>query len=158
MKLNRYEVSEKGSRAGEIGTIGNRTFRLEGRPENNGIRDNNGFYPWALNLSNSRFAAQGITPTAAQSAAAFIDCYATMQPISDGLSNLRALLRDDNNRRVLLDAVNNEVNRLRGGKVSEDGVKSGFDAKEEGRSGEDGHVQKQDHIADFQEMAALAYQ
>ncbi len=70
VKLNRYEVKELGSRAGEIGTIGNRTFRLEGRPEGNGIRDANGFYPWALNLSNSRFAAQGITPTAAQSAAA----------------------------------------------------------------------------------------
>ncbi|MDP3069377.1 MAG: TonB-dependent receptor plug domain-containing protein [Opitutaceae bacterium] len=70
VKLNRYEVAEKGSRAGEVGTIGNRTFRLEGRPENNGVRDNNGFYPWALNLSNSRFAAQGITPSAAQSASA----------------------------------------------------------------------------------------
>ncbi|MSU66640.1 MAG: hypothetical protein EXS38_11180 [Opitutus sp.] len=70
VKLNRYEVAEKGSRAGEVGTIGNRTFRLEGRPEANGVRDNNGFYPWALNLSNSRFAAQGVTPTAAQSASA----------------------------------------------------------------------------------------
>ncbi|MBL9189712.1 MAG: TonB-dependent receptor plug domain-containing protein [Opitutaceae bacterium] len=70
VKLNRYEVLESGSRAGEIGTIGNRTFRLEGRPENNGIRDANGFYPWALALSNSRFAAQGITPTAQQSAQA----------------------------------------------------------------------------------------
>ncbi len=70
VKVNRYEVAENGSRAGEVGTIGNRTFRLEGRPENNGVRDNNGFYPWALNLSNSRFAAQGITPTAAQSASA----------------------------------------------------------------------------------------
>ncbi|MBI4626509.1 MAG: hypothetical protein HY736_25235, partial [Verrucomicrobia bacterium] len=70
VKINRYEVAENGSRAGEVGTIGNRTFRLEGRPENNGVRDNNGFYPWALNLSNSRFAAQGITPTAAQSASA----------------------------------------------------------------------------------------
>jgi hypothetical protein len=70
VKINRYEVAEKGSRAGEVGTIGNRTFRLEGRPENNGVRDANGFYPWALELSNSRFAAQGITPTAAQSASA----------------------------------------------------------------------------------------
>lgn len=70
VKLNKYEVRENDTRAGEVGTIGNRTFRLEGRPENNGVRDNNGFYPWALNLSNSRFAAQGITPTAAQSAAA----------------------------------------------------------------------------------------
>ena len=70
VKINRYETAEKGSRAGEVGTIGNRTFRLEGRPENNGVRDANGFYPWALALSNSRFAAQGITPTAAQSASA----------------------------------------------------------------------------------------
>jgi outer membrane receptor protein involved in Fe transport len=66
VKINRYEVLEQGSRAGEIGTIGNRTFRLEGRPENNGIRDNNGFYPWALNLAQSRFAFQGVTPTTAQ--------------------------------------------------------------------------------------------
>jgi outer membrane receptor protein involved in Fe transport len=70
VKINRYEVLEEGSRAGEIGTLGNRTFRLEGRPENNGVRDANGFYPWALALSNRRFAAQGITPTAAQSNAA----------------------------------------------------------------------------------------
>jgi hypothetical protein len=70
VKLNKYEVRENDSRAGEVGTIGNRTFRLEGRPENNGVRDNNGFYPWALNLSNSRFAAQGITPTPQQSAQA----------------------------------------------------------------------------------------
>jgi outer membrane receptor protein involved in Fe transport len=70
VKINRYETKELGSRAGEVGTIGNRTFRLEGRPENNGVRDNNGFYPWALNVSNLRFAAQGITPTAAQSASA----------------------------------------------------------------------------------------
>jgi len=70
VKLNKYETREDGSRAGEIGTLGNRTFRLEGRPENNGLRDNNGFYPWALALSNRRFAAQGITPTAQQSASA----------------------------------------------------------------------------------------
>ncbi|MFO1452415.1 MAG: TonB-dependent receptor plug domain-containing protein [Opitutaceae bacterium] len=70
VKINKYETRENDTRAGEVGTIGNRTFRLEGRPENNGVRDANGFYPWALNLSNSRFAAQGITPTAAQSAAA----------------------------------------------------------------------------------------
>jgi outer membrane receptor protein involved in Fe transport len=66
VKLNRYETKELGSRAGEVGTIGNRTFRLEGRPENNGIRDANGFYPWALNLATSRFAAQGVTPSQAQ--------------------------------------------------------------------------------------------
>lgn len=101
VKLNRYEVLELGSRAGEVGTIGNRTFRLEGRPENNGIRDPNGFYPWALNLSNQRFAAQGITPTAAQSASAVAkimgvtdDWMATFlaagpgQPQTNGLSDV----------------------------------------------------------------------
>lgn len=67
VKINRYETLEQGSRAGEIGTLGNRTFRLEGRPENNGVRDANGFYPWALALANRRFAAQGVTPSAAQS-------------------------------------------------------------------------------------------
>jgi outer membrane receptor protein involved in Fe transport len=103
VKLNRYEVAELGSRAGEIGTIGNRTFRLEGRPENNGIRDANGFYPWALALSNRRFAAQGITPTAAQSAAATArimgvtdDWMATFlaagpgQPQTNGLSDVES--------------------------------------------------------------------
>ncbi|MFM7751386.1 MAG: TonB-dependent receptor plug domain-containing protein [Opitutaceae bacterium] len=70
VKINRYETMELGSRAGEIGTIGNRTFRLEGRPENNGIRDANGFYPWALNLATSRFAKQGVSPTQAQLTAA----------------------------------------------------------------------------------------
>jgi outer membrane receptor protein involved in Fe transport len=70
IKLNRYKTVEEGSRAGEIGTLGNRTFRLEGRPENNGVRDANGFYPWALALANRRFAAQGVTPSAAQSNAA----------------------------------------------------------------------------------------
>jgi outer membrane receptor protein involved in Fe transport len=101
VKLNRYETKELGSRAGEIGTIGNRTFRLEGRPENNGIRDANGFYPWALALSNSRFAAQGITPSAAQSATAVArimgvtdDWMATFlaagpgQPQTNGLSDV----------------------------------------------------------------------
>jgi hypothetical protein len=86
-----------------VGTIGNRTFRLEGRPENNGIRDANGFYPWALALSNRRFAAQGITPTAAQSAAATArimgvtdDWMATFlaagngQPQTNGLSDVES--------------------------------------------------------------------
>ncbi|MBI5689702.1 MAG: TonB-dependent receptor plug domain-containing protein [Verrucomicrobia bacterium] len=66
VKLNRYETLELGSRAGEIGTLGNRTFRLEGRPENNGIRDANGFYPWALNVAQGRFAAQGVNPSQSQ--------------------------------------------------------------------------------------------
>ncbi len=66
VKLNRYEVSEDDTRTGEVGTIGNRTFRLEGRPENNGVRDANGFYPWALDVVTNRFANQGVTPSAAQ--------------------------------------------------------------------------------------------
>ncbi len=66
VKLNRYETKELGSRAGEIGTLGNRTFRLEGRPENNGVRDPHSFYPWAVNVAQGRFAAQGINPSQAQ--------------------------------------------------------------------------------------------
>lgn len=79
VKINRGETAEKGRRAGEVGTIGNRTFRLAGRPENNGVRDANGFYPWALALSNCRLAAQGTTPTAAQSARAV----ATIMGVTD---------------------------------------------------------------------------
>jgi outer membrane receptor protein involved in Fe transport len=101
VKINRYETLEEGSRAGEIGTLGNRTFRLEGRPENNGVRDPNGFYPWALALSNARFARQGITPSAQQSAQAVArimgvtdDWMATFlaagngQPQTNGLSDV----------------------------------------------------------------------
>ena len=59
-RLNRFEVTEYDSRGSEVGTIGNRTFRLEGRAEGNGQRDQESFYPWAENLVRSRFTAQGV--------------------------------------------------------------------------------------------------
>lgn len=65
VKLNRYQMKDLNSRGGEAGTLGNRTFRLEGRLQNG---NNFGFalLPWARNLAASRFARQGIAPTAAQ--------------------------------------------------------------------------------------------
>ncbi len=67
LKINRYQVTELDSRGSEVGTIGNRTIRLEGRQEANGVRDSNGLYPFALSVVTARLAAQGITnPTQAQ--------------------------------------------------------------------------------------------
>lgn len=67
VRLNRFVVREYDSRGSEVGTIGNRTFRLEGRAENNGQRDPESFYLWAENVVKGRLAAQGNTnPTQAQ--------------------------------------------------------------------------------------------
>jgi len=67
VRINRFQVTEYGSRGSEVGTIGNRTFRLEGRAEANGVRDAESFYPWAENLVRTRLAAQGnANPTQAQ--------------------------------------------------------------------------------------------
>lgn len=67
VRLNRYDVTEYRSRGSEAGTIGNRTFRLEGRAESNGQRDPHSLYPFAENVVRLRFAAQGIDdPTVAQ--------------------------------------------------------------------------------------------
>jgi outer membrane receptor protein involved in Fe transport len=67
VRINRFKVTEYDSRGSEVGTIGNRTFRLEGRMESNGQRDVESFYPWAENLVRTRLAAQGIAnPTQTQ--------------------------------------------------------------------------------------------
>jgi hypothetical protein len=67
VRLNRFEVSEFDSRGSEVGTIGNRTFRLEGRAENNGQRDPESLFLFAENMARGRFTAQGNTnPTPAQ--------------------------------------------------------------------------------------------
>jgi outer membrane receptor protein involved in Fe transport len=67
VRLNRFEVSEYDSRGSEVGTIGNRTFRLEGRAENNGQRDPESLFLFAENMARGRFTAQGNTnPTQAQ--------------------------------------------------------------------------------------------
>ena len=60
LRLNRFQVTEFDSRGSEVGTIGNRTFRLEGRAEASGVRDNESLYPWAEKLALARFTAQGI--------------------------------------------------------------------------------------------------
>ena len=67
LRLNRFQVTEFDSRGSEAGTIGNRTFRLEGRQESNGRRDEESLYPFAENVVRQRLAAQGIaSPTQAQ--------------------------------------------------------------------------------------------
>ena len=67
VKINRYQVTEYDSRGSEVGTIGNRTFRLEGRQEGNGVRDANSLYPFAFAVITARLTAQGVTaPTQAQ--------------------------------------------------------------------------------------------
>ena len=67
VRLNRYDTTEYRSRGSEAGTIGNRTFRLEGRAESNGRRDPQSLYPFAEDVVRLRLAAQGINaPTAAQ--------------------------------------------------------------------------------------------
>lgn len=67
VRVNRFEVQEYRSRGSEAGTIGNRTFRLEGRAEGNGQRDPESLYPFAENVVRARLAAQGAANlTAAQ--------------------------------------------------------------------------------------------
>ncbi|MEY2880963.1 MAG: hypothetical protein RLZZ15_3343 [Verrucomicrobiota bacterium] len=67
VRLNRFDVTEYDSRGSEVGTIGNRTFRLEGRAEANGLRDAESLYPFAENVVRLRLANQGVAnPTAAQ--------------------------------------------------------------------------------------------
>ena len=67
LRINRFNVTEYGSRGSEAGTIGNRVFRLEGRVKNNGTRDEESFLLWAENLARTRLVAQGITnPAPAQ--------------------------------------------------------------------------------------------
>lgn len=65
VKINRYQSNDLNSRGNEAGTIGQRTLRLEGRV-NNGTNFGFALRPWAENLARSRFARQGITPSAAQ--------------------------------------------------------------------------------------------
>jgi len=59
VRLNRFEVTEYDSRGSEVGTIGNRTFRLEGRAENNGQRDQESLFLFANNVVRARLVAQG---------------------------------------------------------------------------------------------------
>ena len=67
VRLNRYDVTEYRSRGSEAGTIGNRTFRLEGRAESNGQRDPHSLYPFAEDVVRQRLAAAGnAAPTEAQ--------------------------------------------------------------------------------------------
>ncbi|MBI5768102.1 MAG: TonB-dependent receptor plug domain-containing protein [Verrucomicrobia bacterium] len=67
LRINRFKVTEYDSRGSEVGTIGNRTFRLEGRAEANGQRDVESLYPFVENVVRLRLANQGIAnPSQAQ--------------------------------------------------------------------------------------------
>src|ERR1044072_84645 len=85
-----------------------------------------------------------------------IDRHAAREVADDGLTNLFAPLRDDDDGRVLFEAVEQEVYGLRGGEVGQDGVERGLDAEEEGGRSEDEDVEDENHIADAEQAAALA--
>src|ERR1044072_974416 len=86
-----------------------------------------------------------------------IDRHAAREVADDGLTNLFAPLRDDDDGRVLFEAVEQEVYGLRGGEVGQDGVERGLDAEEEGGRSEDEDVEDENHIADAEQAAALAH-
>src|SRR5919198_6557197 len=85
-----------------------------------------------------------------------VDGHAAPQVAGDGLPDLLAPFGDDEDGRVLLYAVDEEVDRLGGGEVCEDGVEGRLDAEEEGGGGENEDVEEEDHVADPQQVAAAA--
>ena len=68
-KVNKYDTFQKNSRLGDAGIVATRAIRLETGRSGNG-NDSFNFETWATNLANTRFAAQGITPTADQTSSA----------------------------------------------------------------------------------------
>ena len=64
-KINKYDTFQKNSRLGDAGIVATRAIRLETGRSGNG-NDSFNFETWATALANSRFATQGITPTADQ--------------------------------------------------------------------------------------------
>ena len=68
-KINKYTTVQINSRAGDAGTVATRSIQLDTQRVNNGSIPYN-FETWATNLAGARFAAQGITPTAAQTSSA----------------------------------------------------------------------------------------
>src|SRR5215212_351475 len=94
----------------------------------------------------------GVRPAAAP----LVDGDAAHEVADERLADLLAALRHDDDGRVLLQAVEQEVDGARGGEVGEDGVERRLDAEEEGRGREDEDVEDEDHVADAQQRAALA--
>src|SRR5919197_4870641 len=85
-----------------------------------------------------------------------VDGHAAGQVADDRLPDLLAPLGDDDDRRVLLYAVDEEVDRLGGGEVGEDGVEGRLDAEEEGGGGENEEVEEEDPVAALEQVAAAA--
>ena len=69
VKLNKYDNTQKNSRAGDAGIVATRAIRMDTGRSGNG-NDSFNFETWATVLANSRFASQDITPTAAQTTTA----------------------------------------------------------------------------------------
>jgi outer membrane receptor protein involved in Fe transport len=67
LKVNHYDTFQKNSRNGTAATVASRVIRLD---TSRAGGDPFTFENWATNLANSRFAAQGVVPTAAQTSAA----------------------------------------------------------------------------------------
>ncbi len=65
LKVNKYTTEQRNSRGGDAGNVAPRALRIDSNRAT-GNNDAFNFETWATNLSNSRFLAQGITPTAAQ--------------------------------------------------------------------------------------------
>lgn len=63
LKINHYDTFQKNSRNGTAATVATRVIRLD---TSRGGGDPFTFENWAINLANSRFAAQGIVPTVQQ--------------------------------------------------------------------------------------------
>jgi len=63
LKINHYDTFQKNSRNGTAATVATRVIRLD---TSRGGGDPFTFENWATALANSRFAAQGVTPTAQQ--------------------------------------------------------------------------------------------
>src|SRR5689334_8444785 len=89
----------------------------------------------------------GVRPAAAP----LVDRHAAREVADDGLAYLLAALRHDDDGRVLLDAVEQEVYRLRRGDVGENRVERRLDAEEEGGGREDEDVEDENHVADAQQ-------
>ena len=69
-----------------------------------------------------------------------------------------ALLGDDRDRGVFLDAVQQEVERLGRGDIGQNRIETLLDAQEKRGAQEDDDVQPQDDVADAKDVASLADQ
>jgi hypothetical protein len=68
-RINKYDTLQINSRAGDAGIVATRAIRMDTGRSGNG-NDSFNFETWATNLATTRFTAQGIVPTAAQTSSA----------------------------------------------------------------------------------------